>query len=427
MNNKILATMLIIIITICSSVSVLGMPIVSESVNSVFNEVNIIDSREKSGDIEKRIQDIENKIYNLNIQIEPLQLVLERNKKEIENITMITNNTKKEIEQYKKEINELDLSLGKRVKALYVSGNLELEYLSFVFESESTSDFFTRVQAVSKIVEKDKLALKNTNQKKEELVIKINSLEDKKNEINKLNRDAEDILSKLEVTKKEQEIFMNQVKTARSNYDLEYVSELERNAVSVQFNVIDNSNSSLEEILGAIYQLTSIRNNQIKSPIVREEVNEEIKKAKVVAKRMGVESDNMIESNEMVSSKISYTSKKSLKVINEAYKYIGKDYVWGATGPDNFDCSGFTQYVYKQAIDIDVSRTTYTQMEAGFKVSQEELKPGDLVFPREGHVGIYVGNGQMIHAPHVGDVIKVGPVFGFYESRRIIKNGSVAK
>ena len=107
-------------------------------------------------------------------------------------------------------------------------------------------------------------------------------------------------------------------------------------------------------------------------------------------------------------------------VLNEAYKHLGKAYVYGATGPSNFDCSGFTQYVFSHAAGIDISRTTYSQINVGVPVSQSQLQPGDLVFPHAGHVGIYVGNGQMIHAPQTGDVVKVSPVYKFYAARRVL-------
>ena len=76
--------------------------------------------------------------------------------------------------------------------------------------------------------------------------------------------------------------------------------------------------------------------------------------------------------------------------------------------------------MYENAAGIDISRTTYSQINDGQAVSQDQLQPGDLVFPHAGHVGIYVGNGQMIHAPQTGDVVKVGPVYNFYAGRRII-------
>ncbi|WWU66625.1 C40 family peptidase [Clostridium baratii] len=107
-------------------------------------------------------------------------------------------------------------------------------------------------------------------------------------------------------------------------------------------------------------------------------------------------------------------------MLNEAYNHLGKPYVWGATGPNSFDCSGFTSYVYSKVTGRYIGRTTYDQIGAGRAVSRSELQPGDLVFPHAGHVGIYVGNGQIIHAPRTGDVVKVSPIWSFYAARRIL-------
>ena len=114
------------------------------------------------------------------------------------------------------------------------------------------------------------------------------------------------------------------------------------------------------------------------------------------------------------------TSNLNINILNEAYKHIGKWYTYGASGPDTFDCSGFTSYVYRHAVGIEIGRTTYSQINAGREVSYSELQPGDLVFPHAGHVGIYVGNGQMIHAPQTGKQIQVAPVYKFWRARRIL-------
>ncbi|MEU3658471.1 NlpC/P60 family protein [Streptomyces sp. NPDC032940] len=94
-----------------------------------------------------------------------------------------------------------------------------------------------------------------------------------------------------------------------------------------------------------------------------------------------------------------------------AYQKLGSPYVWGATGPDAFDCSGLTQAAYRAA-GVSLPRTTYAQIGAGRRVSRAELVPGDLVFFYSGisHVGLYVGNGQMIHAPNPSAPVRVAPV-----------------
>lgn len=94
-----------------------------------------------------------------------------------------------------------------------------------------------------------------------------------------------------------------------------------------------------------------------------------------------------------------------------AYSKLGSPYVWGATGPNAFDCSGLAQAAYRSA-GVSLPRTTYSQINAGRRVAQSELQPGDLVFFYAGitHVGIYIGNGQMIHAPNPSAPVRVAPI-----------------
>ena len=92
------------------------------------------------------------------------------------------------------------------------------------------------------------------------------------------------------------------------------------------------------------------------------------------------------------------------KVVSLAKKQVGKRYVWGATGPYSFDCSGLTSFVYSKAIKKNITRTTYTQVKKGktVKVSTRKLQKGDLLFwgskRSTYHVGIYVGGGKYVHA-----------------------------
>lgn len=85
--------------------------------------------------------------------------------------------------------------------------------------------------------------------------------------------------------------------------------------------------------------------------------------------------------------------------LNFALAQVGKPYSWGGNGPNSYDCSGLTKAAYKQA-GISLPRTTYTQIGVGTPVSLSDLQPGDLVFYYSGitHVGIYIGNGRIVHA-----------------------------
>ncbi|WUC44082.1 NlpC/P60 family protein [Streptomyces cellulosae] len=102
---------------------------------------------------------------------------------------------------------------------------------------------------------------------------------------------------------------------------------------------------------------------------------------------------------------------RAAQAVAYARQKLGSPYVWGATGPDAFDCSGLVLAAYRSA-GVSLPRTTYAQFDAGRRVSPSELLPGDLVFFYSGisHVGLYIGNGQMIHAPNPSAPVRVAPV-----------------
>ncbi len=102
---------------------------------------------------------------------------------------------------------------------------------------------------------------------------------------------------------------------------------------------------------------------------------------------------------------------RAAQAVAYARQKLGSPYVWGATGPDAFDCSGLVLAAYRSA-GVSLPRTTYAQIDAGRRVSRSELLPGDLVFFYSGisHVGLYIGNGEMIHAPNPSAPVRVAPV-----------------
>lgn len=117
------------------------------------------------------------------------------------------------------------------------------------------------------------------------------------------------------------------------------------------------------------------------------------------------------------------------EIVDAAAKFIGLPYVWGgggAAGPSmgGFDCSGLTTYAVNSALGVVIPRTSEEQWLVGSEVSLAEAKPGDLVFGEfaeagPGHVGIYVGEGQMLHAPTSGDVVRISAVFPDMRARTL--------
>jgi peptidoglycan DL-endopeptidase CwlO len=96
-----------------------------------------------------------------------------------------------------------------------------------------------------------------------------------------------------------------------------------------------------------------------------------------------------------------------------ALRYLGVPYVWGGSSPGGFDCSGLVMYVYAQ-LGISLPHYTVAQWDATLPISSSQMQPGDLVFFNGlGHVGIYIGGGQFVDAPHTGSVVRIDSLSGF--------------
>lgn len=141
------------------------------------------------------------------------------------------------------------------------------------------------------------------------------------------------------------------------------------------------------------------------------------------ANQSGIENPSSASSDFIVKSPIdavlpTNATNVQQAIVREAFKHLGKPYVWGAKGPNTFDCSGLTYYVYMKATGHYIGGWTGEQQYAGTQIPVSQAQPGDLVFwgPSSGvthHVGIYIGNGQFIHAPQPGDKVRVTSISDF--------------
>ncbi len=102
---------------------------------------------------------------------------------------------------------------------------------------------------------------------------------------------------------------------------------------------------------------------------------------------------------------------KAQRIVSAAKSKLGSPYRYGSNGPKSFDCSGFTQWVYKQ-VGKKLPRSSSSQKRGGKLIKLSKAKVGDVVW-RSGHVGIYIGNGKVIHSPHSGDVVRYTTLKGF--------------
>ena len=457
MKKKFISMVLIGVMTISSL-----LPIVS--VSAAPQEVE--DARNKYAAIEAKIAEINEKIQTLDSEMEKLNNEIENNQAEIDNLNNQIELTEKEIDKVKQDIADKEDILGERLREIYKSGGTT-DYITLIFSAKSFSDLISRISAANKVVQLDQDMIEDVKNTKNSLDEKVASLDEKVSETEALNEEVKKQSEEVEANKAEQESLAAEAKAEQEKFDAEYLSVLELELVQAQIDVCYDSNSSYDDLNNAITNLRLVRDNQIKSPTAEEKINEAIEYAKPIREekreeeerkraaeaerqaqlaREAEERQNQVNRGDSSSSSNSSsnsssssssnsgssssnsgsnssgvtTSGSAQAIVNEAYRHLGKAYVWGAKGPDNFDCSGFTSYVYKTVTGIWIGGDTYSQIGSGREVSYSELQPGDLVFPHAGHVGIYIGNGQMIHAPQTGDVVKVAPVYKFWRARRIL-------
>ena len=166
---------------------------------------------------------------------------------------------------------------------------------------------------------------------------------------------------------------------------------------------------------------TATKTTKKKSPVA----NLANKVKKVTQKKKTTKEDKVKKANQIVNETVKKTtankktntssiqaSSKAASIVALAKEQVGKPYVWGATGPDKFDCSGLVQYVYQHAAGINLPRTTYDQVKVGQTVPLDKLQAGDLVFwgseTAPYHVAIYIGNNQYVNSatPDQGTILQ---------------------
>ncbi|MGN9759331.1 NlpC/P60 family protein [Streptomyces sp. SD31] len=145
--------------------------------------------------------------------------------------------------------------------------------------------------------------------------------------------------------------------------------------------------------------------------LARQQAEAERQRQEAAQQQESTEQPSDSSTSDSSASDSSYATKAE-KALAFARSQIGKPYVWGATGPDSYDCSGLTQAAWKAA-GVDIPRVTYDQVNAGTTVSLSNAQPGDLIFFYDDvtHVGIYIGNGMMIHAPKPGAYVREESIY----------------
>lgn len=399
----------------------------------------IQEARNKYEELQNKVNDLNDKVQAIESEMTSLESQISSNRNEIASLNTEIDNSNKEIEQTKKDIKEKEEVLGKRLRELYKSGG-ETNLISLIFSADNLSDLIGKIQIADKVISLDQDKIKDFTSSKDKLDEKVKSLESKANDIERLNEDIESKKKDLDDKKQEQGTLLEQAKSEQDAFDKQYLSKEEEELVKGYIAICNDSSKSSNEIQNALDILKSLKDSQIKSPTVQSEIDSAIdtgNKNKDAAKSR--EDAQAQEQAQAAKSSSDSSEKKQADrsgsnintsviksgnaqaVVDYAMRFMGIPYVWGGTTPAGFDCSGFTSYVYRNAAGIDIGRDTGAQLAHGTTISsQDQLQVGDLVFPHSGHVGIYVGNGCIIHSPQTGDKIKISKIWKFYTARRIL-------
>lgn len=427
MNKKTISMVLACLLVAGTSYQAFATPVSDgqkekiESTRSEYNELN------------SKITELEAKLNKITADMNSVFVDQEENNKKIATVQAEIDAVEKEIPALQAQIEEKQEVLGLRMSGVYKTGG-QLNYLSMILSSDSLGDFIGNMSAISTIMRLDNQVILEIEDDKKVLDDKIKKLADQKAELDKLNAQNETKIAEFKKMEAEQKVLMEEFNNEMKNLNVD-LAVLERPLAQPLIDVINNLNSTKAQIDSAVESLRGLR-NQIVSPTVDDEIVAAMEKGKnrsqelaappvVVGGGEALGSGSGSNSGSGGGTVAPPASGSTIDaIIAAAYQQVGKPYILGATGPNAFDCSGLTQFAYRQA-GVNISRTTYTQVNEGRYVPRDQLQRGDLIFT-EGtvsspdHVGIYIGNGQMIHAARPGVGVKVGTVYKYVTARRIL-------
>ena len=305
----------------------------------------------------------------------------------------------KEKEQY--------AAMKKRIKYMYEAGN-DSAFETLV-TSEDFTDLLSKAEYVQNVHSYDRKQLQEYVETKQQISDLKDSLEKDQKELESKQVEYEkqgDNLNNLissksaEVANLDSEIQAAAEAAAREAAERaarEAAEKAAKEAERQQAAASNNNSASTSNRNNTSNNATSNRNNTTNSSTATSNRNN-------TTSNSSSASTTTKPSNSSNSTTTSGTNANGGSIVSRAYSQLGKPYVWGACGPNSFDCSGFVSY----CLTGSYTRLGTTLTFMGWtRVSNPQ--PGDVVTTAT-HCGIYIGNGQMIHAPHTGDVVKVGPV-----------------
>ena len=421
MNNKRIISFLLAVGVVVSSIS---------SVTFADVEEDVINAQAKYEEYQKNVDKMTEEIVKFNSGIEQCLGNIEDAESELSTLNLQIQNNELKIKGLEEQIKEREKIKDKRLREYQKNGG-NINYATLIFQAENIMDLLDKMYVTTKLIRMDREIADSINEDKKELSNILEQQELNKQTIQELLVTLEEDKILLEEKKKEQEELLTELKEEQKKFGVEVLEVAEMALLKVQEDVINDSGSSISSLKGAISQLKALKENQLTMEGPKNKVdslinaaNERIgyleEQARLEAERIAQEESSKNQTPDYwfeIEGEIA----TGQDIVNYAYNFLGRPYVWGAVGPDTFDCSGFTSYVYRHCAGIEITRTTYTQINVGVPVSYNNMQPGDLVFTYNNeHVGIYVGGGMYINATYPGSTVRVTPVTNFYAARRVL-------
>lgn len=415
MNNKKIISVLLAVGVVVSSFS---------SVTFADVEEDVINAQAKYEEYQKSVDKMTEEVVKFNSEIEKCLSTIEASESELSTINLQIENNELRIKGLEEQIKEREKIKDKRLREYQKNGG-NINYATLIFQAEDVIDLLDKMYVTTKLIRMDREIADSINEDKEEINGILAQQELNKKTIKKLLVMLEDERAVLEEKKKEQEELLTELKEEQKKFSVEVLEVAEMALLKVQEDVIKDPGSSISSLRGAVSQLKAVKDNQLTMEGPKKKVDSLINEAN---ERINyLEAERIAQEEAFKNQNQDYWFEKGdgevtgQDIVNYAYNFLGRPYVWGAVGPDTFDCSGFTSYVYRHCAGIEITRTTYTQINVGVPVSYNNMQPGDLVFTYDNeHVGIYVGSGMYINATYPGSTIRVTPVTNFYAARRVL-------
>ena len=359
-------------------------------------------------DAEAKLNSLEGQLQELQGQAQKIDENIKSKNNDIAALESKIDKLHDDMKVLSKELEEKQEVYGKRMRAVYKNGTPG--YIDVILNSTSFSDLLSNVQAVSKIMDIDKKMMDEVKDKQNEIEKTQSAINDDISNIQDLKVGLEKELAELSTKKDAQKVLVEQAREVKKTISVN-LADKERLMIKDLAAMVNDSNSSKATLMAARDALREIR-KQVK--VIDSEVVDLIEKSKskiAAIEEAEKKKQQSLDRGDGGNIQLSGSAQqKASQIVAYALSLQGKPYVYGATGPNSFDCSGFTQYVYRKH-GISLSRTTFTQVNEGRAVSVGNAQPGDLVFfgssSSPHHVGIYIGNGNYVHAPQTGDVVKV--------------------